>query len=992
MSSPVDARTGRRRRPWADSQFAATPRETSYRDRVVQRLAGRRSLVADAPLRGRDPEIDVLARLLDQARSGTAARLAVAGRAGQGKTRLLDLTRDRARAGGFTVAATVGREVHQDLVFAGLSGVLRPLLGLLDEVPRSQADVLRGALGLEEHPASALAVANATLTLLARAAEDRPVLVVVDDAHWVDRSSLSTLLFVAHQVEAERVALVFGCRPGGSDQLAQADLPAIELTDLDAASAVRLLVDQHAPVEVARRCWQLAGGNPLALLEGFSGLTPAQQAGQDEMPPILPMGDRLLEAFTQQLGHLPPATATALAVAAVDTSGELGVVTRAVVAAGARVEDLLAAETAGIVDIERNRLTWRHPLLRAAVHLGTSPQLTRAAHRALAETLPATPSAPSGGGSGQTAPSGGGSGPTDERRLAHLAESILGQDEAVAASLTEAAGSATRRGALSAAAALHTHAADLSPDDGAAHVRALRAAVCHLGAGELEAVTRQLRPRLDGAEDPRRAGEVAEVLGQAEMWLHGPAAAVRLFEHHAAAVRGAAPRLSATLHLRAAVACLVSLDAARATRAAAAALAAARESGDMDATMGAWAVQTLVATFAGDIAEPAASIATLEQVVAVAVDGLERAQTEGVDAVAQLCAYALIIHDRPEPALRALDRILRYSHDSGRTGLGLMTRILRAEAMWRQGRWNEALAEISLAITVQEASGLRDLVPLAQAVAARVLAGLGRAEECEDHVAAALAMGTAIGVDLSVVWAQSARGLVHLGAGRFERAAETLEGVVARAGHARQPGWLWWQADLIEALHATGRRTEALATLRSLEAVTTGGTATWASGAVQRSRALLGAGPPGRDPEEDYAGALDTFTAIGVPFEQARTLLLRGVHRIAAGAGPAGYRDLAEARTVFDRLGARDWAERASRARDEQHPGGVSLTSRLTKKELPVALLVGRGATDRAVADELFISTKTVGYHLGNIYAKLGIRNRTQLAALLAAEQANAEN
>jgi DNA-binding CsgD family transcriptional regulator len=265
-----------------------------------------------------------------------------------------------------------------------------------------------------------------------------------------------------------------------------------------------------------------------------------------------------------------------------------------------------------------------------------------------------------------------------------------------------------------------------------------------------------------------------------------------------------------------------------------------------------------------------------------------------------------------------------------------------------------------------------------------VLAGLGRADECGAHVDGALAMGTALGIDLSVVWAQSALGLLHLGAGRFSLAAGILEGVVARAGQIRQPGWLWWQADLIEALHATGRHAEAVATLHALEAITPPGSGTWASGAVHRGRALLGTGVP----EDDYGAALGTFAAIGVPFEQARTLLLRGVHRLATGAAPAGYRDLAEARSIFDRLGARDWAARASSARDEQHAAGVSLAARLTKKELPVALLVGRGATDRAAADELFISTKTVGYHLGNIYAKLGIRNRTQLAGLVAAEEA----
>jgi DNA-binding CsgD family transcriptional regulator len=350
-----------------------------------------------------------------------------------------------------------------------------------------------------------------------------------------------------------------------------------------------------------------------------------------------------------------------------------------------------------------------------------------------------------------------------------------------------------------------------------------------------------------------------------------------------------------------------------------------------------------------------------------------------------MCAYALIIHDRPEPALQALHQALQFADSSGLIAMAVMVRFFRTEALWRQGRWNDALAEITVALSIQEASGLRLLVPITKAAAARVLAGLGRAEDCQTAADEALHLCNALGLDMGLAWVHSARGLLHLGAGRFEQAVASLEHVAILARHLRQPGWLWWHADMVEALHAAGRLAEAKAILASLEVtIASTDTPTWATGARARCRALLRLDPA----EDGYRRALETFTTIRAPFEQARTLLLRGRQRLHTGDGPGGYRDLAEARTIFDRLGARDWSAMASAARDEHQPDSLTLTARLSAKELPIALLVGNGATDRAVADQLFISSKTVSYHLGNIYAKLGIRNRAQLAAFVATEAA----
>jgi DNA-binding CsgD family transcriptional regulator len=220
---------------------------------------------------------------------------------------------------------------------------------------------------------------------------------------------------------------------------------------------------------------------------------------------------------------------------------------------------------------------------------------------------------------------------------------------------------------------------------------------------------------------------------------------------------------------------------------------------------------------------------------------------------------------------------------------------------------------------------------------------------------------------------------MHLGAGRWDEAAATFD-VIVDANDVPEPGWLWWQADYIEALWRSGRTVEANEQLHVLEAQAAAVGRAWPTAAVERSSALLGHGGP---PEERFAAAIEGFRSISAPFEEARTLLLRGEHRVREGRTSEGARDLAAARTIFDRIGARPWSDRASIARGEAQGGLPSLASRLTAAELRVAMAVGHGASNRQAAEQLFISVKTVDFHLQGIYRKLGVRNRTQLAAIV---------
>jgi DNA-binding CsgD family transcriptional regulator len=274
-------------------------------------------------------------------------------------------------------------------------------------------------------------------------------------------------------------------------------------------------------------------------------------------------------------------------------------------------------------------------------------------------------------------------------------------------------------------------------------------------------------------------------------------------------------------------------------------------------------------------------------------------------------------------------------------------------------------------------------VPGTLAVLARAEAGLGQEESCRAHAAEVLDLHPHM--EMFTAIAYSAIGLLELGAGRNEQAALAFDEVEARAGDLGEPGWLWWQGDAADAYAGCGRTRDARRLLDRLadQADATG--RGWACAVISRGRGTL-AQDAGAD--DHLTAAIERFHLIPSPFEEARTLLVRGRRRLGAGDRQAGARDIAAARTVFDRLGARSWSERASALSDARPTADSALTTRLSPAELRVALLVGRGASNQQAADELFISAKTVDYHLQNVYRKLRLRNRAQLMAIVLTQAA----
>jgi DNA-binding CsgD family transcriptional regulator len=624
---------------------------------------------------------------------------------------------------------------------------------------------------------------------------------------------------------------------------------------------------------------------------------------------------------------------------------------------GGRLDDLAPAETAGVIELVDGKVHWRHPLVRAAVLHLLDVGCQRGLHRALAEAA------------------------TDagrhDRALWHLSESVVGPDDAVAARMFDLGMEAMRRGALPAAALALEQSARLTTDPAAYAERTIMTGYAQYTSGDHHKAQATLSPVIETIDDTVAKAKMAAVLGQAEVWVMGPAVATPRFELHARAVRDLDPTLAAVLHLCATGSRFLALDLPGALGNAQQAAKHAAEAGDPQLQLGAAAASAVVELFLGSAEAIGERVLPIGQ---MAIELYEPGKhTDAAEGVIQLCALAQLICDNAQSAIDMLRKMIHQSDAAGLAGRSIFSRLALIEGLWRVGWWADALAEMSQLISLQRAVGQGHLVPLAYAVLARIEASMGHDNECLDHAEQAIDASARLGLAQLGVCAVTAKGLLHLGAGRFDEAADAFD-PVADANIVVEPGWLWWQADCIEALARAGRVTDALYQYEVLQGQADRTGRIWPTAAAHRCGALLGQGPPA---EERFAAALEGFHSINAAFEEARTLLMRGEHRLAEGQEAAGARDLATARSHFDRLGARSWSERASTARGEAGSRTRSLASRLTEAELRVALAVGHGLSNRQAAEQLFVSVKTVDFHLQGIYRKLGVRNRTQLAAII---------
>jgi DNA-binding CsgD family transcriptional regulator len=907
---------------------------------------------------GRSAECAALERLVADARQGRSATLVLRGESGIGKSALLRYAADQAQ--GFTVVQTRGVESEAELAFAGLADLTRPLLGHLPGLPKVQAAALKGALALGPPVVGdRFTIAVATLTLLATGADRRPLLVVIDDAHWLDAPSAEVVGFVARRLQAEAIVLLLALRDGEVSPVDVTGLTELKVQGLDPVDAEALLRQQQtAPVAagVAAQLARATGGNPLALLELPALLSPGQLAGTIPLEEPLPAGDSIQRAFLRRVAKLAKLTLTALLVAAASDSGELSVIATAAGQLGADTMALEAAEAAGLVRLGRLGLEFRHPLLRAAVYHGATPQARRDAHRAL-------------GAAFQQA------GDTD-RAAWQLAAATIAPDPEVAQALEQTGLRAQARGGYAAAARALERAAQLTPNPSQRAQRLLGAAEAYWYAGHLDHATEVLDQALPLAIDPCERADLQHLKGRIETWRGNMPDASELLVTEAEAVATANPDKAVFMLADAAFPLIATGELTRV-------LATARRAQAL-ATMSGKVVQAYASLSLGSALVICGQADEGYSLILRARNDLEREDSWLLNtALAQHRSETSLWVEDWEQARRTLDDAISSARAQSAPGMFLPYNLgSLSELDYRAGRWDQAVAEATEAVRLARETSQQSVLSFDLVCLARVNAARGSQQACRDEIFEALQLADHYGIGSVKVYAASILGLLELGLGHLAEAIAQLEHVaelLAPMGLG-EPGTVQWTPDYIESCIHAGRLEQASRALEDFQhqAETTG--RTWALATAARCRGLLG------DPaqaEPAFAEAYQWHAHCPMPFELARTQLCHGQQLRRVKQRGAARERLRAALATFEQLDARPWADRA---RAELQATGETTrrraqppTRRLTPQEFQVARLVADGKSNSDIAAALFLSPKTVEFHLGSIHRKLGTTSRAQL-------------
>lgn len=901
-------------------------------------------------LLGRAAEQEAVSRLLASARLGRGGVLAVTGEPGVGKTALLADAVDRLSATGeVRVLAVTPAEAEQDLPFAALHALLLPALGLLDEIPGPQAAQLGAALRLRDgHGQDRFAIGAATLSLLSRYAEDGPVAVVVDDVHWADRPSVDALTFAARRVHEDPIAVLVAGRSGELPAPVR-DLPGIVLDGLAPDAAAQLLAQSAAPARGSPRFEELyraTGGNPLALLE--LAVEPFEPLSDESLglPRTLP--DRLQRAFARRLDALGPDERTAAMVAAM-ASGDLRLTRAGCRRLGLDPALLDGAARAGLLTLDGDRARFRHPLLRAVVYSAAEPGLRRAAHAALADELGVDP----------------------DRRAWHLAAATTGLDDDVAGLLDDLAARASARTAFTVASTAMERAARLSTSPQRARSRLVVSARAAWAGGQTE----RALALLDEAEPATAPGTAAGAELRATIAARSGSLrdGLDLLERAA----GLAEADEAILLLAdACQACMYLVDTSALRRVDARLEDALPLASDPVAR-----AVGLAASGAAGVLLGRNSTTRLRDAVALL--------TADVDPIADpvalpwLMLAPLFLRDAHAGAeLRTLvDRV------RARVGVGAMPNLLFhvARDQATTDAWDRAAANYDEAIRLARETDQGGELAMSLAGLAALESRAGRAGECRDHATEALRLSVGRSLHFAEIWCELALGDLALSEGASGEAAARLGALDRRLTELGvgdpdlHPG-----PELVDALLRTGRRAEAVEVARRFAAAAEATGRPWTRARAGRALALVA---DDDELERHVAAALEHHAHTRDVFETARTHLVHGMRLRRAGRRVAARPPLRQAVETFDSLGAPIWAATARTelgatgeivpAREDSGPGS------LTPQELQVCLLLADGRTTREAAAALFLSPKTVEYHLRKAYLKLGVHSRDELASIL---------
>ncbi|MGR6924496.1 ATP-binding protein [[Actinomadura] parvosata] len=909
---------------------------------------------------GRAEERAAIDGLLADVRGGRSGVLLLRGEEGIGKTALLSYA--EARAGEqFLVLRGAGFEAEAELPYAGLHLLLRNSIDAIAALPGEQARVLHGALGLEQGQAgSRFLVGVAVLNLLSSLARRHRLLCLVDDAHWLDALSAEALLFAARRLGAGSIAMIFAAS-GDVCAFPAAGLPELHLTGLDTAAAAELLAEHAARLSPRLRGYLLqeAQGNPLALIELSAMLTAEQRAGD---MPIYAVGaapgvapSRACLAFHDRLAVLPPKTRTLLLVAAAYDVRALDVVLQAAGKLGAGVEDLGPAECAGVICSWDGTIAFRHPLMRAAAYQSASTAQRMAAHRALAEVLRQR---------------------QDAYRWAwHLAAAQLGPDEEIAAALESSAEHARGRGGFPALAAAFERAARLSPAPADRARRLAVAAAAAADAGQYERAIALVEEAAPEAEDPVALAHLARTRAMAAMAHGHPETAQSLLAGAADAVIGQRRDVAIRLYLEALTPTGMSSDyaglAERAARASHASLSTETPS----------LARALAG--AGRLAaeEPPAGLSWLGDLI----EGLrDNAYPLDLQERAQLAIWDLVIGDDVASYERAaaIERECRLQEAVGLLPLALT---LLARSQMFLGLHRDALSSAKEGLRIARESGQRYQAGLLTGIMTYVAALEGDEARClglAEEIATVQDAATR-----NMRWV--ALNLLDLALGRPDRALRRAEEFVIGPA-VRTVMVMHRMPDLVEAALQVGREDFARAAGERVRVWAAHTAQPWAEALALRCQALLA---PEEEVERLYQRALRSHLRGGRLFERGRTELLYGAWLRRARRRSDARAHLQPAAEIFDRLGSRPWAERAHaelRAAGERRiwrQPGSGAQDRLTSQELQIVRMAGSGMSNREIAARLFLSPRTVGYHLYKAYPKLGVASRAELSRLDLDEQ-----
>jgi DNA-binding CsgD family transcriptional regulator len=902
-------------------------------------------------LRGRAREQEALDRLLASVRSGHSEVLVVRGEAGMGKTALLAYLIER--ASGCLVLHATGVQAEMELAFAGLQQLFGSAPARLERLTGSQREAIEVAFGLHAGPApDRFLLGVAVLGLLAELAEEQPLVCVVDDAQWLDRASAQTLAFAARRLLGEAVGLVVAVRHPRDDQMFDGlpELVVSGLGDEDARGLLATVISGPLDERVVDRIVAETRGNPLALLELPRGLSAGDLAGGFGVSGMVPVSTRVEQSFARRLEDLPEATRRFLLLAAAEPVGDPALLLQAAERLGSGLEAAVPAEAAGLLEIGAH-VRFRHPLVRSAVYSAAALADRQAAHRALAEATDA-----------QLDP---------DRRAWHRAQAAIGPDEEVACELERSAQRAQARGGMAAAAAFLERASALSQDHGGRARRAVAAAHASHLAGLPEPALRLLDAATARPLDELDDALVQHLRGRIALHLNRSAEAVPVLLDAAKRLESLNPERARDAHLEA--------------------LYAASVAGRLGPGMGR----------AARAAPPPPPPPRTPRAADLLVDGVGLLLTDGYSASAptlERAVTALVAEDvsreqevrwpwlgsRVAPELFddetwhvIVNRRTQFVRDAGAlTVLPILLTYL-SDVCVLEGKLDAATAFTEEAESIIEATSGR------RASAGKLLLAAYRGDgvEAAQMIAEVERQANSRGEGVVLTYAEHARAVLHNGLGRYEVAVTAAQ----RASAQDELGISMRSLpELVEAAARSGNRELAADALARLAERTRMAGTDWALGIEARSRALLS---DGEIAEGLYREAIERLGRSRLVLELARAHLLYGEWLRRERRRTQAREQLRRAHQLFTEAGAGPFAERSSRelfaTGETARRRSADTRDHLTPHELRIARMARDGASNQQIATQLFVSRKTVEYHLHKIFRKLGINTREHLDRVL---------